>query len=70
MAKRVDLGGGWSKASFSGGNGGNCVSVKLDGEQVFVNHSAELDAEPKRFTREEMAAFIAGVKAGEFDDLA
>ncbi|WP_020495296.1 DUF397 domain-containing protein [Sciscionella marina] len=67
---RIKLGHGWSKSARSGNQGGNCVAVKPDGDNVLINHSADLDAAPKRFTREEMAAFVAGVKAGEFDDLA
>lgn len=41
------------------------MSVTADG--VEVRDVSDKDAAPLRFTREEWAAFVAGVKAGEFD---
>lgn len=64
----------WRKSSFSGtgGNGsGNCVeAAALPDGRVAVRNSNAPDAGAVLFTRAEMAAWIEGVKAGEFDDLA
>jgi hypothetical protein len=59
---------GFRVSSFS--TQGNCVAVKaLPSGQVAVKHSRT--AEPLLlFDRAEWAAFLKGVKAGEFDDLA
>jgi len=63
----------WRKSSFSGGgqNGGNrCVEVAaLDDGRIAVRNSNAPDAGVVYFTRAEMAAWIAGVKNAEFDDL-
>ena len=56
---------GFRKSSFSA-RGQRCVSVAHVGERVLVKHSKQrtpvLD-----FTKAEWDAFVAGVKAGEFD---
>ncbi len=59
----------WIKSSFSNGSGGNnCVEVGGAAGDVFVRHSRRpLDI--TAFTRAEWDAFVAGVKAGEFDDI-
>lgn len=44
-----------------------CVEVDTDTEQVSVRDSKNPDQPPLAFTREEWAAFVAGVKRGEFD---
>jgi hypothetical protein len=56
----------WKKSSYSAGQGA-CVAVTqfTDG-RVGVKHSTR-EGEPVLFTRREWKAFIAGVKAGEFD---
>lgn len=63
----------WRKSSFSGGDGDNdnCVEVAAvpDG-RIAVRNSNDRAAGVVLFTRAEMAAYLAGVKAGEFDDLA
>jgi hypothetical protein len=62
----------WRKSSFSNGNGGNnCVEAKRSdiSSDVLVRHS-RWRTTWMVFTREEFAAFLAGAKAGEFDDLA
>lgn len=63
----------WTKSSYSNGNGGsNCVEIaKCCGLHVLVRDSkAGGSGEPiLTFTRAEWLAFLAGVKAGEFDDV-
>lgn len=49
---------------------GTCVEVGRTPEgQVVVRDSKHRDLAPLRFTEEEWAAFLAGVKSGEFDRL-
>lgn len=59
----------WRKSSFSGGAGcGNCVEVALlDGGGVAVRDSKDRDGAVLVFTGGEWVAFVAGVRAGEFD---
>ena len=59
----------WRKSTFSGDQG-NCVEVADTGDGVAVRNSNRPDAGTVHFTRAEMAAWIAGCRAGEFDDLA
>ncbi|KWX02502.1 hypothetical protein TH66_12250 [Carbonactinospora thermoautotrophica] len=63
----------WRVSSFStgGGNGsGTCVQVAaLDDGRIAVRNSNHPDKGVVFFTRAEMAAWIKGVKNGEFDDL-
>lgn len=52
-------------SSFSGG--GDCVQVaQLANGDIAVKHSRN-EAEPFVYTAQEWAAFVAGVKHGEFD---
>jgi hypothetical protein len=44
-----------------------CVEVDTDRRGVAIRNSASPGGEFVAFTREEWAAFIAGVKLGEFD---
>jgi hypothetical protein len=46
---------------------GTCVGVSLHGDAVVVADMGHSDEAALRIGREEWAAFIAGVKAGEFD---
>lgn len=63
----------WRKSTFSNGNGGNNCVETMQAEvtrEVFVRHSrtAVHAGEPFiMFTLAEWRAFVAGVKAGEFD---
>lgn len=59
----------WRKSTASGPNG-NCVelAVLADGG-VAVRNSRFPDGARVHYTRAEMAAFVRGVQAGEFDDL-
>jgi hypothetical protein len=62
---------GWRKSSFSGGggdSGAECVEVAaLPGGRVAVRDSKHPERGAVLFTRAAMAAWVAGVKAGEFD---
>ncbi|MDD7920907.1 DUF397 domain-containing protein [Actinomycetospora callitridis] len=48
-------------------SGGTCVGVAIDVDEVQVVDTKSTAASALRFTRTEWAAFVAGVKAGEFD---
>ncbi|WP_239088121.1 DUF397 domain-containing protein [Planosporangium mesophilum] len=59
----------WRKSARSGAVG-NCVEVaRLDGGDVAVRNSRFPEGPALIYTRAEMAAFLAGAKDGEFDDL-
>ncbi|TDC77513.1 DUF397 domain-containing protein [Streptomyces hainanensis] len=59
----------WVKSSASMGEG-NCVEVAaLPGGGVVVRNSRFPEGPALVYTREEMAAFVAGAKLGEFDYL-
>jgi Domain of unknown function (DUF397) len=59
----------WRKSSFSGNNG-HCVEVAvLPAGEIAVRNSNRREAGHVLFARAEMAAWIEGCKAGEFDDL-
>ena len=56
------------KSTFSDNNG--CVELADVGDgTVAVRDSKDPSGPVLRFTRHEMAAWVAGAKAGEFDDL-
>ena len=60
----------WRISSRSGSGGGNCVEAGPlpDGSgRVAVRHSHHPDGAVIVYTRDEWAAFVAGVKDGEFD---
>lgn len=59
----------WRKSSFSGNSGANCVEVAATAGGVLVRNSMTPDAGSIAFTHTELAAWIDGCKAGEFDDL-
>ncbi|MFE0517052.1 DUF397 domain-containing protein [Streptomyces sp. NPDC058964] len=60
-------GAAWHKSSRSGGNG-NCVEVAvLAGGEVAVRNSRFPDGPALVCTRQEIEAFVEGVKDGEFD---
>lgn len=59
----------WRKSSRSGAIG-NCVEVAaLDGGEIAVRNSRFPVGPALVYTRAELAAFVAGAKDGEFDDL-
>jgi hypothetical protein len=55
----------WHKSSFSGANG--CVEVALVEGGAAVRDSKDPASPVLRFTAREWEAFLAGVRAGEFD---
>ena len=65
-----DLGAvGWRKSKFSGAQG-NCVEVAgLDSGQIAVRNSRDPHGPALVYTIDEIAAFLAGAKDGEFDYL-
>ncbi|MFJ3421831.1 DUF397 domain-containing protein [Streptomyces sp. NPDC086082] len=60
----------WVKSTYSGASGGNCVEVAaLPGGGAAVRNSRDPEGPALVYTREELAAFVAGAKGGEFDHL-
>jgi hypothetical protein len=58
----------WRKSSFSGET--NCVEMaELSGGDIAMRNSKHPHLGVAFFTRDEINAFLLGVKAGEFDDL-
>lgn len=57
------------KSSFSNGSGGsNCVQVERFGpDDIVITDSKNPENSGLSFTQAEWDAFVAGVKAGEFD---
>ncbi len=60
------LGVEWQKSSASSGDG-NCVEFGAYGDGVAIRHSKAPNGPALLYTRSEIEAMIAGVKAGEFD---
>ncbi|WP_412541693.1 DUF397 domain-containing protein [Longispora sp. K20-0274] len=60
----------WVKARKSGGNGGNCVELRRDGDAIELRDSKHGETGPiLRFTPAELDAFLDGARNGEFDHL-
>jgi len=55
----------WHKAQASGEGG--CVEIKQAAGTVHVRDSKHRDGPILHYTQTEWAAFLAGVKSGEFD---
>lgn len=55
----------WQKSSFT--NNGDCVEVAVIDGEIAVRNSNRVEAGMILFTRSEIAAWMKGVKAGEFD---
>lgn len=56
----------WRTSSIS--DGSECVDVAVGEREVLVRHSCEHQGSVLRFSRGEWAAFLAGVRLGEFDE--
>jgi hypothetical protein len=48
-------------------SGAERVQVRLDGDDVVVTDTADSSSPVLRYDKDEWRAFVAGVKAGEFD---
>ena len=59
----------WRTSSFSS-DGGSCVQVADCACTVLVRNSNRTELGSLRFDRPALAAFVAGCRAGQFDDLA
>jgi Domain of unknown function (DUF397) len=58
----------WHKSTYSNGSGGNCVeTAALSEGRRAVRDSKDPHGSVLIFTASEWEAFIAGVKAGEFE---
>ncbi|MGN5379602.1 DUF397 domain-containing protein [Streptomyces sp. MUSC 14] len=56
----------WQKSSFSGGGGEQCLEAAESDGRILLRESDDPDVVVTT-SREKLAAFILGVKAGEFD---
>lgn len=57
----------WTKSSHSNATG-NCVEVAaLPGGRVAIRNSRDPQGPALIYTREEIAAFVAGARSGDFD---
>jgi len=64
------IGAAWRKSSYSNSQG-NCVEfAPLPDGSVAVRNSRDASGPALVYTRAEIQALLAGVKDGEFDDLA
>jgi hypothetical protein len=61
----MELSAGFFKSSFSGANG--CVEVAIQEDGVAVRDSRNRDGAVLEFSHRDWAAFVRGVKNGEFD---
>ncbi len=59
----------WRKSTFSDQiqGEGNCVEVARSGDWMLMRDSKDPNGPVHAYNRQEWAAFLAGVKAGEFD---
>jgi hypothetical protein len=57
----------WFKSSYSGGNSDNCVEVAFVNGTVAVRDSKDHDGGVQIYNAPEWQAFLAGVKAGQFE---
>lgn len=50
-------------------NGGHCVMVAAQDDQIVIGSSKHRDGPIISYSREEWAAFVEGIRQGDFDDL-
>jgi hypothetical protein len=55
----------WRKSRASAT--GDCVEVAIGAQSVYVRHSRHAEDRPLAFRYEEWAAFLTGVRNGEFE---
>ncbi|MBC3991042.1 DUF397 domain-containing protein [Streptomyces buecherae] len=58
----------WQRSSFCGGGGNNCIETLPQNGLVLMRESQDPEAIIS-VTPEQLAAFIQGAKAGEYDHL-
>ncbi|GAA3191312.1 MULTISPECIES: DUF397 domain-containing protein [Streptomyces] len=56
----------WQKSSFSGGGGEQCLETAISNGEILLRESDDPTVIVKT-TPEKLAAFLLGVKNGEFD---
>ncbi len=57
----------WRKSSRSGGNGGQCVEVRMHDGAIKLRDSKDRTGPVLTFTPAEWRAFLDGVHSGEFE---
>jgi hypothetical protein len=57
----------WIKSSASSGNGTCVETASVRTDEILVRNSRDSEGPVLAFTKAEWIAFVAGVKAGEFD---
>ncbi len=57
----------WRRSGACTGADSTCVEVALSAREVVVRDSKDARGSTLRFTPAEWRAFVAGVRAGEFD---
>ncbi|MGV9595123.1 DUF397 domain-containing protein [Streptosporangium sandarakinum] len=68
--RQLDLSGArWHKSTLSA-DGASCVEVAFVNDAVAVRDTKDRDGGTLVFRRDRWAAFVGGIKAGGFDDLA
>jgi predicted secreted Zn-dependent protease len=50
-------------------SGGACVRVAAHGDEILIGSSKHLDGPVIVYSRDEWAAFVEGIREGDFDDL-
>ncbi len=50
-------------------SGGECVRVAARGDEIVIGSSKHLDGPVIAYSRDEWAAFVEGIRQGDFDDL-
>jgi hypothetical protein len=50
-------------------NGGNCIRVAPSADMIVIGDSKNPDGPLLSYSRAEWAAFVEGVRQGDFDDL-
>lgn len=50
-------------------DGGACVRVAAHGDKIVIGSSKHLDGPVIAYSRDEWAAFVQGIREGDFDDL-